>query len=74
MELIIIAILAFGLGYFGRPTLHQLWYWNRPVHCPECGKYTRFKYTVACQHRVAGWVRICNVCWRGLYQPGKQES
>lgn len=73
-ETLALVILAFAAGYMTRPRLSQFWYWNRPVRCPECGKWFRYKRTVSVQHRIAGFTNICDACYRALYRPSEKAK
>lgn len=47
-----------------------------PMKCPVCKTRCQYKNTRWVQHRVLGWIDICEKCYQDLYNPfgkGKKE-
>jgi hypothetical protein len=44
----------------------------QPYICSECGHVTRGKKITYVLHRVAGWVAVCDSCYRCLYPGGRK--
>ena len=68
-ETLLLTVVAFTVGYLTRPRLESWWHWNKPVRCPECGRWVRYRSTERANHQLAGWVDICRSCSRRLYKP-----
>lgn len=38
-----------------------------PIQCPLCKEWVRKCDTREARHCLAGWVKVCKVCYRDLY-------
>jgi hypothetical protein len=41
-----------------------------PIQCPLCKRWTRDKNTRKALHRTAGWIKVCQACYKDLYPGG----
>lgn len=73
-DIIILTALSFAIGVLVGPWLRNQWTYNRPVRCPQCGRWVRYWNTIVTMHRVAGRVNICRRCWQKLYRPGGTDE
>ncbi len=40
-----------------------------PIKCPVCKERVQYKRTRWVQHRVLGWIDVCEKCYQELYNP-----
>lgn len=68
-------LLAFGIGIvlglaFPWHTRMEVRWWlidHSPFQCPRCKAWRLRRDTLAAEHRVAGYMRICHACHEELY-------